>query len=229
MFLVAAAVSLCLMFWVDTYAWFVRSNALSNGSARVIAKSNLIMYSSRAFAFVFQFSIAYYLEAFKLSAGIFEISLIGFFLAALIHFTTFYCEAPRRHSWRAIVFQLTAIRRWDSQIMNIELPPVKPWKWTKLTMATAASTAIFGMALAIPYLLAFRNPDYRLTYGSLIQLLNFLGTLFLLYFVDPILYKRMDEGTLRETIYEYISGRIFGFFISFSLILVVFIIFGRDN
>ena len=216
-----AAISLALVFLVETLSWFMRANALTSGRAYVIAKSNLILYSSRAFSFGFQASLSYYLETKGAVNGVLFICIVGFLSAALIHLITFYHRRSRNLAWGGMVKVMRVIKRWDPALMAATLTPVKGISSRRLFIATAASTAIFGIAITLPYLLALYNPSLRLTYTSLIQLLNFIGTLFLLYFVDPVLYKLMDEGNLKNAIYDYIGGRIAGFVLSLFITVMV--------
>ncbi len=217
-----AAISLALVFLVETLSWFMRANALTTGRAYVIAKSNLILYSSRGFAFGFQASLSYYLETRGAVSGVLFICVVGFVSSALSHVITFYHAPTKRVAWNGMVTLMRRIKRWDQSLMTDALADVRSIRSRKLFIATAISTAIFGLAITLPYLLALHNPALRLTFTSLIQLLNFIGTLFLLYFVDPILYKLMDEGHLKGSIYDYIGGRVVGFII--SLVITVFVI-----
>jgi len=216
-----AAISLACVFLVETYAWFVRANALNDGRAYVISKSNLILYSSRAFAFGFQASLSYYLETRGAVEGVLFICVVGFVSSVLIHLLTFYHRSVRGLTWSAMVGMMKSIRRWDESLMSKELPPIAKIRSRRLYLATTASTAIFGVAITLPYLLALYNPSLRLTFTSLIALLNFLGTIFLLYLVDPVLYKLMDDGNLRYSIYDFVAGRITGFVLSLLIAILV--------
>ena len=219
-----AAISLACVFLVETYAWFVRANALNDGRAYVISKSNLILYSSRAFAFGFQASLSYYLETHGAVEGVLFICVVGFVSSVVIHLLTFYQRTVRGLTWAAMVGVMRGIRRWDDSLMSRELAPIAKIGSRRLYLATTASTAIFGVAMTLPYLLALYNPSLRLTFTSLIALLNFVGMLFLLYLVDPVLYKLMDAGSLRYSIYDFIAGRITGFIL--SLVIAISVIGG---
>lgn len=222
-----AAISLALVFLVETLSWFVRANALTAGRAYVISKSNLILYSSRAFAFGFQASLSYYIETRGEVDGVLFICIVGFVSAALFHLLAFYHRPTRKVLWAAMVMLMKKINRWDASIMAPELARVAGINSRRLFFSTAMSTAIFCLAITLPYLLAIYNPTLRLTYTSFIQLLNFLGTLFLLYSVDPVLYKLMDDGELQESIYDYVAGRVVGFFLSLLIAIIVISFLGN--
>lgn len=216
-----AAISLALVFLVETLSWFMRANALTTGRAYVIAKSNLILYSSRGFAFGFQASLSYYLETKGAVSGVLFICIVGFLTSVATHLLTFYHGPTKKIAWNSMVGIMKKIKRWDESLMTQTLAKASRIGSKRLFVATAISTAIFGLAITLPYLMALHNPELRLTFTSLIQLLNFVGTLFLLYFVDPILYKLMDEGTLNGSIYDYISGRVLGFIVSLCVTVLV--------
>ena len=82
---------------------------------------------------------------------------------------------------------------------------------SKVMIITAASSSIFSLGLAVPYILASTYPDYRLTLASLGQAVNAVGTLLLLFFVDQILFKSIDDGTIRYKVVRYTVGRSLGF------------------
>lgn len=223
-----AAISLSLVFLVETFAWFLRANALKDGRAYVISKSNIILYSSRGFAFGFQASISYYLETQGIASGVFFVCIVGFVTATLTHTLTFYNPVVRRVVWNCMVGLMKKINRWDSNLMANELASICRVRSPQLFIVTSISTAIFGLAITLPYLLALYNPTFRLTFTSLIQLLNFFGTIFLLYLVDPIMYKLMDKCELKFSIYDYIAGRIAGFLISLFVSFIAMSFLGSN-
>jgi hypothetical protein len=216
-----AAISLALVFLVETLAWFLRANALTEGRAYVISKSNLILYSSRGFAFGFQASISYYLETSGKVDGIFFVCVVGFVSSAVLHAVAFYHSPSRNFMWSGMVLFMKKINRWDDRLMGEGLAQIQRISSRRLFFATSISTSIFGLAITLPYLLALYNPELRLTFTSFIQLLNFFGTIFLLYLVDPIMYKLMDDGRLRFSIYDYIAGRVVGFLVSLGVTITV--------
>lgn len=109
----------------------------------------------------------------------------------------------------------TVISREASRLLKMPLPELGDIKKTpddgKVLMITAASSSIFSLGLAVPYILASTYPDYRLTLASLGQVVNAVGTLLLLLFVDQILFQSIDDGTIRFKVIRYTIGRSLGF------------------
>lgn len=72
-----------------------------------------------------------------------------------------------------------------------------------------------------PYVVASLFPAHRMALGAIGQIINSLGTLILLFLVDPILYRLMDNDELSENLQAYSYGRAFGFLIGSCLILYI--------
>jgi len=70
------------------------------------------------------------------------------------------------------------------------------------------------IALFLPFLLANEFLNYRLTMNSFGQILNIIGTILLLLMLDPILYRKMDQGNLTDVLKPYILGRLMAFLIA---------------
>jgi hypothetical protein len=95
-----------------------------------------------------------------------------------------------------------------------QLPAVTKISLNKpLFIATAVVSTFFAFALMAPLVLASAFPEYRLTLNNSGSLINFFGMLLLLAYLDPMLYKALDDGTFNEKIESYIWGRITGFMI----------------
>jgi predicted anti-sigma-YlaC factor YlaD len=91
----------------------------------------------------------------------------------------------------------------------------------KLASFTLISALIFSCAMAVPYVSAALFPEYRMTLGALGQIINSLGTILLLFLVDPILYKHMDNNQLKENLHGYYVGRFLGFLLGGSVLFII--------
>jgi hypothetical protein len=84
----------------------------------------------------------------------------------------------------------------------------------------ATSILIFGVTS--PYILASIMPEFRMTIATLGQVINAVGTVILLFKVEPLLYRRMDKNDLHVHVFSYIRGRCFGLMLAASIFWLLF-------
>jgi hypothetical protein len=84
----------------------------------------------------------------------------------------------------------------------------------------ATSILVFGVTS--PYIVASIMPEIRMTIATLGQVINAIGTVILLFKVEPLLYRRMDKNDLHIHVFSYIKGRCFGLLLTAGIFWLLF-------
>ena len=84
----------------------------------------------------------------------------------------------------------------------------------------ATSILVFGVTS--PYILACIMPEIRMTIATFGQVINAVGTVILLFKVEPLLYRRMDKNDLHVHVFSYIKGRCFGLMLAAGIFWLLF-------
>jgi hypothetical protein len=84
----------------------------------------------------------------------------------------------------------------------------------------ATSILVFGVTS--PYILACIMPEIRMTIATFGQVINAVGTVILLFKVEPLLYRRMDKNDIHVHVFSYIKGRCFGLMLAASIFWLLF-------
>lgn len=218
---IIAAASLGVMFTVESTAWFIRSAGLESKTAQIFAVSNQYLYSTRLFAFIFQFIVALQIDLQKNQIFLWGTYLAAFLIALLLHLIIFFSNRFHATIWAKFFStrKIAAIAHYS----RLSLP-----RWRihnkKLSAKILFSTMLLALAVTLPYFLAYIYSDFRMTFGSIAQVISFLGAVIIIYNVDPQLSQSMDKDNLRYEIYDYIHGRTWAYFLSFIATLLLFIL-----
>ncbi len=208
------------MFTVESSAWFIRSAGLKLKTAQIFAVTNKYLYLTRLFAFIFQFIVALHIDLKNDQIFLWGTYLSAFIIALLLHLIVFFSSRFHATIWAKFFsmrniaaiadYSQLAFPRW--RIHNKEL-------YAKIVF----STMLLALAVTLPYFLANIYSAFRMTFGSIAQIISFLGAIILIYKVDPQLSESMDNDNLRYEIYDYIHGRTWAYLLSFIAILLFFI------
>jgi hypothetical protein len=206
--LIVAAFSLAISLLVETSSWWVRAQAPYGATGLYVSRSNIYLYGGRFFSLAFTSLIAFWIESGGTPIG------VSLLLAGSLGFSAVF-QILLLHNLRSISIVMRIVG-WCLRLPKPEIRPPdrsRPAKWALLT-ATAASSLIFGIGLGAPLLAAVLVPEYRLSISYLGQIINSLGTLFVLLLVDQVLFASLDAGTLREDVLDYGRGRAIGFLLA---------------
>lgn len=209
--LVVLTLSMSLL--VETSSWCVRVHAALGNIGTFIARTNIYLYGGRFFAILTQVVVGFLVDQGADSRNVLHVFLFAFAASALVHVL-----ALGRKSIRAALndFLLRFMRldKISPQLSNHSGADVK------LYVATTVTATFFSIALMAPLVLASAFPEYRLTLNNAGSLINFLGMLVLLGYLDPLMYRALDEGSIAHRIDSYIWGRVTGFAVCASLLMV---------
>jgi len=216
---IIAASSLAVMFTVESSAWFIKSAGLKSRTAQIFALSNQYLYSARLFAFIFQFTVALQIDLQKDQNFLWATYIAAFLIALLLHLIVFFSNWFHVTIW-AKFFSMRKI----ATIADYSQLPLPRWRIhnKELYAKIVFSTMLLGLSLTLPYFLANFYPGFRMTFGSIAQILSFLGAIILIYNVDPQLSQSMDNDNLRYEIYDYIHGRTCAYLLSFSYTIIFY-------
>lgn len=209
--LVALTLSMSLL--VETSSWCVRVHAASGKIGTYIARTNIYLYGGRFFAILTQVVVGFLVDQGADSRNVLYVFLFAFVASVLVHVL-----ALGRESVRA------ALNDYLLRIMRLEKGSLRLCSHSgadvKLYFATTVTATFFSISLMAPLVLASAFPEYRLTLNNAGSLINFLGMLVLLGYLDPLMYRALDEGLISHKIQSYVWGRVTGFAVCSSLLMV---------
>jgi hypothetical protein len=212
-FAILVTLSLAISLLIETSSWCVRAYSGSGNLGSYISKTNIYLYGGRFFALLTQVVIGYLVDVGSSLKATLLIFLVGILGATLVHFLVL-----ARKSFR-IPFESILLK-----LMRLKASKEVPMSYIfdkRIFIATTLVSTFFALALMAPLVLASAFPEYRLTLNNSGSLINFFGMLLLLAYLDPMMYKALDDGTFGEKVESYIWGRILGFAICASLLAVV--------
>lgn len=209
--LVALTLSLSLL--VETSSWCVRVHGASGNIGTYIARTNIYLYGGRFFAILTQVVVGFLVDQGANSRNVLHVFLFAFTASALVHALILGSESVRA----ALNDYLLRFMRLDkaNSPLNQHLGADM-----KLYVATTVTATFFSIALMAPLVMASAFPEYRLTLNNAGSLINFLGMLVLLGYLDPLMYRALDEGSISHKIESYIWGRVTGFAVCGSLLML---------
>lgn len=211
-FILIIALGIALL--IETTSWSIKSYSKPEFKGIFVAKTNIYLYGARLFLLVYTVGLSYLVDS---KVQIFDITIIvsvSYLFSSLIHMCVLSnkCHVKLCELFMWIIAVPKSLRRTNSEIKIFS---------KMLALKTSASCFIFAIAMAAPYISASLFPDLRMTFGAIGQIVNSFGTIMLLFFVDPILYKLMDANELMENLYGYFIGRILGFFVGGTFLVLI--------
>lgn len=198
--------------FVETSAWCVRSRSHVFTQGLFNSRANIYLYCARAFMIIFLISMSLLID--KGVAGNIVVFIIAISLtASMAGHILFRSSVKLNKITIDVLLKLLFLH-------GVGIVGIKNQKKSKsvldfnLLRNTAVSTIILTFGVVSPFLIAQKYPDIRMTISAVGQFVNAFGTILLLFKVDPILYRGMDEGTLISVIDTYVDGRALGLVIA---------------
>lgn len=210
-----AGVLLGLVFLVESFVWFIRSMSAAEYRSKSISTSNIIMYITRVMLVGYQILINYKIET---GGGISEVIMSGvvaMLVALLSHALIFGNHTVLQTCWAAFKRVSMAFRIIHKDELS-EVVYVPQWRSgaNMIVLASLLSTVSLLLVYTLPQIFATLFYDYRLTLSSVGQVISFAGMLITLFVLDPRLFKMHDTGEIKTGFAQYLSGRMWGFFVS---------------
>jgi hypothetical protein len=212
--IVTISISLCLL--IDTSGWWIRAFSDGTNMGKFVSKTNLYTYSGRLFSFIYMSLLALYIESGATTRLVCAAIVASLLVGAVAHLLLL----NRSHLSQKL---LRGVGRLLKLEIGPELSAFQPLPYgVKLRWTAAAATTIFCLGMSAPYILASMFPDYRLTLASTGQILNAMGMMFILFFVDYLMYSAWDASELPSAVFYYSSGRLIGIL---GAALIVFMLY----
>ena len=214
-----AATGFGLSLLVETTSWSLRAMSSENNHGFFNARANIYLYGGRFFSLLFMMIISLLVDKQINSSHVILFVAISVTCAAIIQF--FY--------WRSILF-FNYLNKIIAHLFLHKVTGLKSIRFhkkidQKLFLNTLFASSILVLGVTSPYILASVYPEVRMTISTLGQVINAIGTLILLFSVDPILFRKMDTNSLHTYIFSYIKGRCFGLIFASIIFWITYFIF----
>lgn len=213
--LVALVLSISLL--VETSSWSVRVHAASGKVGTFIARTNIYLYGGRFFAILTQVIMGFLVDQGSGSSVVLQTFLLAFIAASTAH-GLILGKSNVRHFVDFYLLRLMGLDRPSADSLT------QGFKDRKLYFATTITATFFSVAIMAPLILAAAFPHYRLTLNNAGSLINFLGMIVLLGYLDPLMYRALDEGSISHKIESYIWGRATGFLLCALMLSIVLLV-----
>jgi hypothetical protein len=202
--LLIAAIGFGVSSLIETTSWALRAMSNKSNQGLFNAKANIYLYGGRFFALLFMMILSLIVDH--------ETNLhqVVFFIAISVSFAALLQVLYRHSNFFFLSINRIMIFLFLKKISNVNLLITQHKIDNRLFINSWLATLILVFGVTSPYLLASLFPNIRMTISTFGQVINAIGTIILLFKVDPILYQRMDKNDLNIHVFSYIKGRYFG-------------------
>ena len=180
------------------------------------SRANVYLYGGRFFALLFMMILSLIVDKEPNFHRVLIFISISVSLAAIIQFLY----------WQSSIF-FKCVNRIIIFLLLKNIPNINPLKiYNKvdrtLLLNSWVATSILVFGVTSPYILACIMPEIRMTISTFGQVINAVGTVILLFKVEPLLYRRMDKKDLHIHVFSYIKGRCFGLILAATVFWILF-------
>jgi hypothetical protein len=216
-------ISIVINFFIETLSWYLKSISLPGNMAKSISISNMVLYSSRVFNYLFITSISLYVDR-NLNLRLLVVTILfSMYCSFIIHLVFFTSQYSLQILHKNFIFFLKPFSKIRSTVsQHIFYKVERRVLDIKILILTTLSSLLFSVTLVGPYLFIYFLPNYKLTIVSIGSIGNFLATIPLIFYVDYIMYSYMDKAILIDYLYSYILGRALGFLLFAILLTFLF-------
>lgn len=216
-------ISILINFFIETFSWYLKSISLPGNMAKSISISNMVLYSSRIFNYLFITSISFYVDR-NLNLRVLVITILfSMYSSFILHLVFFTSQSALHFLYKNFLFILKPFQKIRTTVSkHIFYKVERRVLDIKIFLLTILSSLLFSVTLIGPYLVIYFFPNYKLTIVSLGSIGNFLATIPLIFYVDYVMYSYMDKAILIKYMYSYILGRALGFLLFAILLTILF-------
>lgn len=213
-FVITLSATIAVSSIIETSSWDLRSLASRDNKGLFIARTNIYLYGGRFFLIIFSTGLSYLVDTNATAAEISLVIFSSYIIAALAHLLLIYGSASKLIIKSCARLLRLPYKKFSTQhVFN-----------AKIFWFTSLSASFFCLATVAPFTIATQFPEYRMTLSGIGQLINSLGTLILLFMVDPLLFRLLDKNILSSSIRSYTMGRLFGYILGGLLALTPYLI-----
>ncbi len=200
-------VAACLIaaIWLDVYAHYVRLSEVTQNRSEGLALANWVLYLARIFIMTSSFVLAYIFES-KQSIRFSELILWGFLLGTVLVF------AFVRYQLLELLIRKVAgfVLFMPAKTLAYENYFWRPLGAPKVShLVTSTCTCLFlNTGIFLPFIMTKLAPDYRMSAVYMGQFVNFLSTLLVMLYADPVMMRGRDAQTSVGGLDGFIWGRL---------------------
>jgi hypothetical protein len=180
------------------------------------SRANVYLYGGRFFALLFMMILSLIVDKVPDFHRVLLFISISVSLAAIIQLLYWQSSVFFNAVNHIIVFLLL------KNIPNINYLKIYNKVNRTLLLNSWIATSILVFGVTSPYILACIMPEIRMTISTFGQVINAVGTVILLFKVEPLLYRRMDKNDLHIHVFSYMKGRCFGLMLAASIFWLLF-------
>lgn len=201
---------------VETTSWALRAMSSKSNHGYFNARANIYLYGGRFFALLFMMILSLIVDREADLHRVLIFIAISVSFAALIQLL--YCSSGVFFKYvnRIIIFLLL------KKMPHVNSLKIQDKADHRLFLNSWVATSILVFGVTSPYLLASIYPEVRMTISTLGQVINAVGTVILLFKVEPLLYRRMDKNDLHIHVFSYIKGRCFGLILAATVFWILY-------
>jgi len=214
--LLIAAIGFGMSSLIETTSWALRAMSSKSNQGLFNAKANIYLYGGRFFALFFMMILSLIVDKLADLHYVLMFISISVSFAALLQLLYFHSNFFFLSINRIMIFLFL------KKIAHVNLLNIQNKVDRRLFINSWVATLILVFGVTFPYLLASLYPNVRMTISTFGQVINAIGTIILLFKVDPILYQRMDKNDLRIHVFSYLKGRYFGLALASSILWILF-------
>jgi hypothetical protein len=229
MFLLAA-ISYGFSIFIDVAVYHLKFHVHDIKNLRYLfSLINVFQFSARAFVLIFIPMMAYYTETVKDMDLVWQITLYSHVFVILLLFLLLSKNFSYKFSIATIILlnRILGKNRKIDLIKNMKNEKLEDAPKGSLISKMLFSTSIFisgfffSVGITFVYYLSFWYPQKSLTLVSYSQIINMVGSLLLILFIDPKIMSSIDIGEGQKEITILTINRIF---VHITLIFLLFII-----
>jgi hypothetical protein len=229
MFLLAA-ISYGFSIFIDVAVYHLKFHVHDIKNLRYLfSLINVFQFSARAFVLIFIPMMAYYTETVKDMDLVWQITLYSHVFVILLLFLLLSKNFSYKFSIATIILlnRILGKNRKIDLIKNVKNEKLEDAPKGSLISKMLFSTSIFisgfffSVGITFVYYLSFWYPQKSLTLVSYSQIINMVGSLLLILFIDPKIMSSIDIGEGQKEITILTINRIF---VHITLIFLLFII-----
>jgi hypothetical protein len=201
---------------VETSSWALRAMSTQSNHGYFNARANIYLYGGRFFALLFMMILSLIVDHEADLHRVLIFIAISVSFAALIQSLYWNSNTFFKCVNRVIIFLLL------KKMPHVNHLKVHNKIDNTLFLNSWVATSILVFGVTSPYIVASIMPEIRMTIATLGQVINAIGTVILLFKVEPLLYRRMDKNDLHIHVFSYIKGRCFGLLLTAGIFWLLF-------
>jgi hypothetical protein len=229
MFLLAA-ISYGFSIFIDVAAYHLKLHVHDIKNLRYLfSLINVFQFSARAFVLIFIPMMAYYTETVKDMNLVWMITLYSHLFVILLLLPLLFKKFSFKFSI-AVIMLLNRVLGKNKKlrlVKNLKLENLEDLPKERLISKILFSGSIFisgfffSVGITFIYYLSFWYPEKSLTLVSYSQIINMIGSILLILFIDPKIMSSIDVGAGQKEINILTRNRIF---VHIFLIFLLFVI-----